>query len=94
MNDLGPKMAFLLRVYRMTEAENQADRVRDEQLMRAGEISERDLRNRRALRGMARIFRARDDASGPPWPKTWRGGRDASVMAAHVPSEDWDARVH
>jgi len=39
---IGPKMAFILRVYQMTEAENAEDIEHDREMVRAGLMSERD----------------------------------------------------
>lgn len=69
---LGPKMAFILRVYEMSEAENAADAERDLERVRAGAMSKRELRDQDCTRRWARGIRARDDAAGPAWPHTWR----------------------
>jgi hypothetical protein len=67
--NLGPKMEFILRVYQMTEAENEFDLERDRAMLKFGAISERDFQNRSCTRNVARYYRARDDAAGPPWMK-------------------------
>ena len=41
---LGPKMAFILRVYNMSEAENTEDKERDREMVKAGVMSEREFR--------------------------------------------------
>ena len=63
----GPKMAFILRVYQMTEAENAEDVERDREMVRAGRMSERELWKRISTRGLARNIRRRDDLSN--WPR-------------------------
>jgi hypothetical protein len=73
---LGPKMEFILRVYQMSEEENALDFERDRAMFKSGAMSERDFRNRSYARGVARYDRARDDATGPPWPRQWNGGRN------------------
>ena len=40
---IGPKMAFILRVYQMTEAENAEDIEHDREMVRAGLMSERAM---------------------------------------------------
>ena len=64
---LGPKMAFILRVYRMSEAENAEDIEHDRQMVRAGVMSEREFWKRSSTRGQARNIRTRDD--GGSWPR-------------------------
>jgi hypothetical protein len=64
---LGPKMAFILRVYRMSEAENAEDIEHDRQMVRAGVMSEREFWKRSSTRGVARNIRTRDD--GGSWPR-------------------------
>ena len=71
--NLGPKMGFIVRVYQMTEAENELDLERDRAMLKSGAISDRDFRNRSCTRDVARYYRARDDAAGPPWPRQWSG---------------------
>ena len=71
--NLGPKMEFIVRVYQMTEEENALDLERDRAMLKSGAISERDFRNRSCTRDVARYYRARDDAAGPPWPRQWSG---------------------
>jgi hypothetical protein len=66
-------MEFILRVYQMTEAENAVDLERDRAMLKSGAISDRDFRNRSCTRDVARYYRARDDAAGPPWPRQWSG---------------------
>ena len=64
---IGPKMAFILRVYQMTEAENAEDIERDREMVRAGGMSERTYYKRRSTRDVARKIRRRDDLSN--WPR-------------------------
>src|SRR6516165_1425617 len=64
---IGPKMAFILRVYQMTEAENAEDIEHDREMVRAGLMSERDYDKRRCTRDVARKIRHRDDLSN--WPR-------------------------
>ena len=64
---LGPKMAFILRVYRMSEAENAEDIEHDRQMLRAGVMSEREFWKRSSTRHVARNIRKRDD--GGSWPR-------------------------
>jgi hypothetical protein len=47
---LGPKMAFILRVYNMSEAENQEDIEYDREMVRAGTMSEREFWKRSSAR--------------------------------------------
>ena len=64
---LGPKMAFILRVYRMSEAENAEDIEHDRQTVRAGVMSEREFWKRSSTRHAARKIRRRDDKGR--WPR-------------------------
>ena len=64
---IGPKMAFILRVYQMTEAENAEDIEHVREMVRAGLMSERDYDKRRCTRDVARKVRHRDDLSN--WPR-------------------------
>ena len=64
---IGPKMAFILRVYRMTDAENAENVERDREMVAAGLMSERDYDKRRCTRDVARKIRDRDDLSN--WPR-------------------------
>ena len=64
---IGPKMAFILRVYQMTEAENAEDIEHVREMVRAGLMSERDYDKRRCTRDVARKIRHRDDLSN--WPR-------------------------
>jgi hypothetical protein len=40
--NIGPKMAFILRVYQMTDAENAQDEEHDLEMVKAGLMSERE----------------------------------------------------
>ena len=51
---IGRKIAFILRVYQMTEAESAEDIEHDRQMVRAGLMSERDYDKRRCTRDVAR----------------------------------------
>jgi hypothetical protein len=64
---IGSKMAFILRVYQMSEAENAADIEHDKQMVNAGAMSLREFSKRSATRDVARNIRRRDDASN--WPR-------------------------
>jgi len=64
---IGPKMAFILRVYQMTEAENAGEIEYDREMVRAGLMSERDYDRRCCTRNVARKIRHRDDLSN--WPR-------------------------
>jgi hypothetical protein len=69
---LGPKMAFILRVYKMSEDENVEDIEHDREMVRAGVMSERDFWKRSSTRDVARNIRRRDD--GGLWPRDARKG--------------------
>jgi hypothetical protein len=80
---LGPKMAFILRVYRMSEAENAEDIEHDRQMVRAGVMSERTYDKRCCTRDLARRLRRRDDKGR--WPRDdarpkYRGGPNVVDM--------------
>src|SRR5260370_42421210 len=68
-----PKMQFSLGGFEMPEVENELALERDRALLKSGAISDRDFRNRACTRDVARYYRARDDAAGPPWPRQWSG---------------------
>jgi hypothetical protein len=74
---LGPKMAFILRVYKMSEAENAEDVEHDREAVRAGVMSEREFWKRSSTREVARNIRRRDD--GGLWPRDDR--RRATTLA-------------
>jgi hypothetical protein len=67
---IGPKMAFILRVYHMTDAESAEDDERDREMVDAGLMSERERWKRIYTRALARKIRQRDDASN--WPRDVR----------------------
>jgi hypothetical protein len=67
---IGPKMAFILRVYQMTEAEDAQDDEHDRQMVSAGVMSERDFWKRSSTREVARNIRRRDN--GGRWPRDAR----------------------
>ena len=71
-------MAFMLRVYQMTEAENAEDEEHDREMVCAGLMSQRTSNKRRCTRDLARNIRRRDD--GGRWPRDTRKKtvRDAS----------------
>jgi hypothetical protein len=69
---LGPKMAFILRVYNMSEAENAEDKEHDHEMVKAGVMSEREFWKRCSTRYVARRIRRRDD--GGSWPRDDRKG--------------------
>ena len=80
---LGPKMAFILRVYRMSEAENAEDIEHDRQMVNAGVMSEREFWKRSSTREVARNIRRRDN--GGRWPRDdarakYRGGPNVVGM--------------
>jgi hypothetical protein len=77
---LGPKMAFILRVYQMTEAENAEDIERDREMVRAGLMSERTYDKRRCTRDVARNIRRRDDEGR--WPRD--ATKKTFVLDAHT----------
>jgi hypothetical protein len=64
---IGPKMAFILRVYHMTDAESAQDKERDREMVDAGLMSERERWKRMHTRALARKIRQRDDACN--WPR-------------------------
>ena len=70
---IGPKMAFILRAYHMTDAESAQDKESDREMVNAGLMSERDYDKRRCTRDVARKIRQRDDASN--WPRDVRPHR-------------------
>ena len=51
---IGPKMAFILRVYQMTDAENAEDVERDREMVAAGLMSQREYDKRMPTRDVAR----------------------------------------
>jgi hypothetical protein len=65
--NLGPKMAFILRVYMMSEAETAEDVEHDWEMVRGGLMSERQFWKRFSTREVARNIRRRDD--GGLWPR-------------------------
>jgi hypothetical protein len=65
--NIGPKMAFILRVYQMTDAENAQDEEHDLEMVKAGLMSERERWKRIHTRSEARKIRQRDDAGN--WPR-------------------------
>jgi predicted RecB family endonuclease len=77
--NIGPKMAFILRVYQMTESENAEDIEHDREMVRAGVMSARTYDKRRCTRDIARRNRRRDDTGR--WPRDVRKKRaDSSVI--------------
>jgi hypothetical protein len=64
---IGPKMAFILRVYHMTDAENEEERERDDLMVAAGLMSARERDKRIYTRSVARAIRRRDNAGA--WPR-------------------------
>ena len=78
---------LILRVYRMSEAENAEDIEHDRQMVNAGVMSEREFWKRSSTREVARNIRRRDN--GGRWPRddarlniaavrmssAWTGGR-------------------
>ena len=65
---IGPKMAFILRVYHMTDAENAEDVERDHEMVAAGLMSQREFDKRIPTRDLARRIRQRDNTPGA-WPR-------------------------
>jgi len=59
--NIGPKMAFILRVYQMTDAENTEDEEHDREMVKAGLMSKREFWKRSATRDVARKIRQRDN---------------------------------
>jgi hypothetical protein len=51
--NIGPKMAFILRVYQMTESENAEDIEHDREMVRAGVMSEREYWKRSSTRDVS-----------------------------------------
>jgi hypothetical protein len=65
--NIGPKMAFILRVYQMTDAESAEDEEHDREMVKAGLMSERERWKRMHTRDLARKIRQRDNTSN--WPR-------------------------
>jgi len=65
--NIGPKMAFILRVYQMTDAENAEDEEHDREMVKAGLMSKREFWKRSATRDVARKIRQRDNTGN--WPR-------------------------
>jgi hypothetical protein len=76
---IGPKMAFILRIYQMTEAEHAEDVEHDREMVRAGVMSDREYRKRSSTRSVARNIRRRDD--GGSWPRDARKKTKGRVIA-------------
>jgi hypothetical protein len=76
---IGPKIAFILRVYQMTEAENAKDIEHDREMVRAGVMSARTYEKRRCTRDVARNIRRRDDTGR--WPRDARKKTKGRVIA-------------
>jgi len=77
--NIGPKMAFILRVYHMTESENAEDIEHDRQMVRVGVMSQRTYYKRCCTRDVARNIRRRDDTGG--WPRDAKKKAERSVIA-------------
>jgi hypothetical protein len=82
--NIGPKMTFILRVYQMSEVENAEDIERDRAIFQSGGISKRDFELRDRTREVARYYRHRDDAAGPPWPRQWNGRRKRQPQRPNI----------
>jgi hypothetical protein len=65
---LGPKMAFMLRAYLLTDEESAAEHERDREMLHAGTMTQSTFFARCAARDIARRTRRRDDRGG--WPNT------------------------
>lgn len=76
--NIGPKMAFILRVYQMTESENAEDHKHDREMVHAGVMSEREFWKRSSTRSVARNIRRRDDTGR--WPRDARKEADGGVI--------------
>ena len=76
--NIGPKMAFILRIYQMTESENAEDVEHDREMVRVGAMSARAYDKRRCTRDVARNIRRRDDTGS--WPRDARKRPDGSVI--------------
>jgi hypothetical protein len=63
----GPKMAYILRVYMLTDDENREEIEHDQFMLRVGAMSKREYEKRRCTRDVARTIRRRDD--GGLWPR-------------------------
>jgi len=61
-------MAFILRVYQMTDAESAEDEEHDRQMVAAGRMSKRERWKRISTRSLARAIRRRDNTPGA-WPR-------------------------
>jgi hypothetical protein len=75
-------MAFILRIYQMTDAENDEDIERERMMLKSGAMTEREFFKRSATRDVARKIRQRDDASNwprDPKPYRYRRLRDGKV---------------
>jgi hypothetical protein len=91
--NIGTKMAFILRVYQMTEAKNAEDIEHDWMMLYAGTLTEREFWKRASTRSVARRLRHRDDAGNWPRDPNYRVGRTeeagvefARCNAAETPS--------
>jgi hypothetical protein len=93
---IGAKMAFILRVYQMTDAENAEDIERDRELMRAGLMSATEFSKRGCTRNVARKIRLRDNHGGTEWPRATRKGSPVSIGGVYGQRTDVDAggRLH
>jgi len=63
---IGPKMAFILRVYHMTEAENAEEIEHDREMVRIGRMSQSAFYKQCSTRSIARRIRHCDDLSDRP----------------------------
>ena len=67
---IGSKMAFILRVYQMTDDEAAAEQRHELEMAEAGVMSWREFWKRSATRDVARKIRQRDNTSN--WPRDMR----------------------
>jgi hypothetical protein len=65
--NLGPKMAYILRIYQMTDYEAEAEERHNREMAETGSMNEREFLKRSATHSVARKIRKRDDTSN--WPR-------------------------
>jgi hypothetical protein len=81
---IGSKMAFILHVYQMTEAENDEDEKHDRMMVESGAMTEREFWKRASTRSVARRLRHRDDAGNWPRDPNYQVGRTEEEAGAEI----------
>jgi hypothetical protein len=72
--NIGPKMAFILPVYQMTEAQNAENIEHDLMTLKSGTMTESEFWKRTSTRSIARGLHHRDDAGNLPRNPNLSGG--------------------